>query len=159
MTDPKNKKISRRDAIKLLGAVTGATVLANLPSKWNTPEIASGVLPAHAQTSTSLFSLICVQDQFSAGFGPPTSSVSISPAQSNVSMTWTVIASTGVLNMPTTSGTVLTNGSGVATIDLNFPPNTFDFLGDINVRWTFTNPAQGTGSPSQCIQNLEWNSL
>src|SRR5688572_503328 len=53
MTDPKQKtkKISRRDAIKLLGAVTGATVLANLPTKWNTPEIASGVLPAHAQTS------------------------------------------------------------------------------------------------------------
>ena len=45
------KKLSRRDALKLLGAAAGASVLANLPSKWNTPEIASGVLPAHAQTS------------------------------------------------------------------------------------------------------------
>lgn len=45
------KKISRRDAIKLLGAITGASVLANLPSKWSTPEITRGVLPAHAQTS------------------------------------------------------------------------------------------------------------
>ena len=45
------KKLSRRDAIKLLGAAAGATVLANLPSKWSKPELASGVLPAHAQTS------------------------------------------------------------------------------------------------------------
>lgn len=45
------KKISRRDAIKLLGAAAGATLLANLPSKWKTPELTSGVLPAHAQTS------------------------------------------------------------------------------------------------------------
>jgi hypothetical protein len=52
MTESKNKKISRRDAIKLLGAAAGASVLANLPTKWNTPEIVSGVLPAHAQTST-----------------------------------------------------------------------------------------------------------
>jgi len=48
------KKLSRRDAIKLLGAVTGATVLANLPSKWSTPELVSGILPAHAQTSSLL---------------------------------------------------------------------------------------------------------
>ena len=45
------KKLSRRDAIKLLGAATGAAMLANLPSKWSKPELASGVLPAHAQTS------------------------------------------------------------------------------------------------------------
>jgi hypothetical protein len=51
MNQSNHKKISRRDAIKLLGAVTGATVLANLPSKWKTPQLARGVLPAHAQTS------------------------------------------------------------------------------------------------------------
>lgn len=45
------EKLSRRDAIKLLGAATGATLLANLPSKWSKPELVSGVLPAHAQTS------------------------------------------------------------------------------------------------------------
>lgn len=45
------KKLSRRDAIKLLGVATGATLLANLPSKWSKPELVSGVLPAHAQTS------------------------------------------------------------------------------------------------------------
>ena len=51
MTETKNKKLSRRDAIKLLGATAGATVLANLPSKWSKPEIVSGVLPAHAQST------------------------------------------------------------------------------------------------------------
>ena len=45
------KKITRRDAIKLLGAAVGATALANLPSKWSKPELISGVLPVHAQTS------------------------------------------------------------------------------------------------------------
>ena len=56
------KKISRRDAIKLLGAAAGASVLANLPTKWNTPELTAGVLPAHAQTST-------VQNVGCAGLG------------------------------------------------------------------------------------------
>lgn len=45
--------LSRRDAIKLLGAAAGATVLANLPSRWSTPEFTAGVLPAHAQTSAT----------------------------------------------------------------------------------------------------------
>ena len=47
------KKISRRDAIKMLGAVAGTSVLANLPSRWSTPELTTGVLPAHAQTSVA----------------------------------------------------------------------------------------------------------
>jgi hypothetical protein len=49
---PKSKKqLSRRDALKVLGAATGASMLANLPEKWSSPELLSGVLPAHAQTS------------------------------------------------------------------------------------------------------------
>jgi hypothetical protein len=46
-----NKQLTRRDAIKLLGAVAGASMLANLPTKWSKPSLMSGVLPAHAQTS------------------------------------------------------------------------------------------------------------
>ncbi len=45
------KKISRRDAMKLLGAAIGAAALSTLPSKWNTPELVAGVLPAHARQS------------------------------------------------------------------------------------------------------------
>jgi hypothetical protein len=46
-----NKKLSRRDAMKILGAAIGAAALANLPSKWDKPELLSGVLPAHARQS------------------------------------------------------------------------------------------------------------
>jgi hypothetical protein len=45
------KKLSRRDAIKMLGVAAGAAALAGLPSKWNTPEVVAGALPAHARAS------------------------------------------------------------------------------------------------------------
>jgi hypothetical protein len=45
------KKISRRDAMKTLGAVVGAAALSSLPSKWNTPVVAASSLPAHAKQS------------------------------------------------------------------------------------------------------------
>ena len=47
----KQSKLSRREAIKILGAAAGASVLANIPAKWSTPQLTKGVLPAHAQTS------------------------------------------------------------------------------------------------------------
>ena len=37
MADSSRKNISRRDLLKLLGATAGASVLANLPSRWRTP--------------------------------------------------------------------------------------------------------------------------
>jgi hypothetical protein len=49
------KKLSRRDAMKILGAAIGAAALANLPSKWDKPELAQGVLPAHARQSAGFF--------------------------------------------------------------------------------------------------------
>lgn len=45
------KKLSRRDALKILGTAVGAAALATLPSKWSKPELLSGVLPAHARQS------------------------------------------------------------------------------------------------------------
>ena len=51
MTKSTQTKITRRDAMKTLGALAGASVLANLPSKWSKPEVAAGELPAHAQIS------------------------------------------------------------------------------------------------------------
>ena len=51
MTEEKKNNLSRRDALKVLGAAAGAVALANVPEKWSSPELASGVLPAHAQTS------------------------------------------------------------------------------------------------------------
>ena len=52
MTD--QQKLSRRDAIKILGAAAGASLMVNLPSKWSHPEVFSGIIPAHAQTSNCL---------------------------------------------------------------------------------------------------------
>ena len=48
------KRLSRREALKLLGTATGASLLANLPSKWSKPRIAGGEMPAHAQISPVL---------------------------------------------------------------------------------------------------------
>ena len=46
-----NKTLSRRDAIKIISATTGASLLANLPAKWSKPELKGSKIPAHAQTS------------------------------------------------------------------------------------------------------------
>ena len=45
------KKLSRRDAIKLLGAAIGGAALSTLPPKWSKPVLAASQLPVHAQTS------------------------------------------------------------------------------------------------------------
>ena len=42
---------TRRAAMKILAAVTGAVTLASLPGKWETPLVQVGALPAHAQCS------------------------------------------------------------------------------------------------------------
>lgn len=44
--------LTRREALKLLLALTGGTALTTLPTKWETPVIELGHLPAHAQVST-----------------------------------------------------------------------------------------------------------
>jgi hypothetical protein len=163
----KNKKVSRRDTIKLLGAVTGATVLANLPSKWSTPEIARGVLPAHAQTSQVLYDLTCEEDIDTMDFSlddPEPFSVTINSVPNGsplngISMTWTVVGTPSASGQGTTTGTLLTDASGFATIDLgNFALYgwLWDGLGSATVRWTFTNDAQGFMSGIFCEQTNSW---
>ncbi len=48
---PASKPISRRNALKIIAAATGAATLSNLPGQWLKPVLRVGVLPAHAQTS------------------------------------------------------------------------------------------------------------
>jgi hypothetical protein len=43
--------LSRRAALKALAAATGAVAISSLPSKWETPVIEVGALPAHAAIS------------------------------------------------------------------------------------------------------------
>ena len=51
MAEETEKKLSRRDAMKVLGAAIGATALAVLPSEWDKPALAASELPKHAQQS------------------------------------------------------------------------------------------------------------
>lgn len=45
------QKLSRRDLLKLLAASAGAAALSTVPTKWVTPIVEVGALPAHAQAS------------------------------------------------------------------------------------------------------------
>ena len=51
MNSIKKQKLSRREALKTLAALTGASTLAHLPGHWEIPKIEVGSLPAHAQSS------------------------------------------------------------------------------------------------------------
>ena len=46
-----HRTLSRRDALKTLTALGGATALSSLPNNWETPLVEVGALPAHAQVS------------------------------------------------------------------------------------------------------------
>jgi hypothetical protein len=46
--------ISRRQLLKILAATAGTAVLSSVPTKWKTPVIEVGMLPAHAQTLSGL---------------------------------------------------------------------------------------------------------
>ena len=51
-TDTASQALSRRELIKALSALGGAAAVSSLmPSKWAPPELVSGVLPVHAQST------------------------------------------------------------------------------------------------------------
>lgn len=151
------KKLSRRDAMKVLGAALGAATLANLPSKWSKPEIAVGALPAHAQASAiSATSVItCAPDWPTlAGVYPLTSSwiftANILPARNGVSLQYQISATPGQFtqtNPPGITGTVTTGASGQASINVQGTVNGAPCT--IQVMFSFLNPADGKGSCTQ----------
>lgn len=155
MTDNSKRTLSRRDALKIIAAA-GTVALMAAPDKWAKPIVQLGALPAHAQTSISL-ALTCPPDTqpldiTTAGSFSPVASVQVSPATSNVSMTYAITLVNSILNTPSANGTVLTDGSGVASL------NNIDVLpdgtnGSITVTWSFTNPAVGTGT---CDTTYSW---
>jgi len=138
-------KISRRDAIKILAAAVGAATVANLPPEWSQPDLEIGALPAHAATSTTLLA------------GPDTdtgechsdviSTVIISPVQANIPMHYEIVSVGPTVTIPASStGTELTNASGVASLSMHIDSI---YLGTVTVTWSFENPADGSGSDSQ----------
>jgi hypothetical protein len=156
MNDKSSIKVSRRDAVKILTAVAGATALANIPSKWTKPSLDIGILPAHAQTS-GVHTLAVGPDQNVDYCSPANlvSTVTISPGASGIPMKYTIVASTNVtISSPASpTGTALTNSSGVASVTVN--ASTFDVNPTtVEVTWEFANPSEGTGNGTQVFTNL-----
>jgi hypothetical protein len=136
-----SKKLSRRDAIKLLGAATGATLLANLPSKWSKPSLMSGVLPAHAQTSGQISFVSVPNDLITCGgpgtniFYPPQQGLPVipivlqtqlSPAQALFPINYQLTVQNISVNVPL-AGAVMSNNLGLValnvTVTVNDSPN------------------------------------
>ncbi|MCS6994782.1 MAG: twin-arginine translocation signal domain-containing protein [Anaerolineales bacterium] len=156
-------KLSRRDALKVLAAASGAVALSHLPTSWGKPELQAGVLPAHAQTSMThvlsapfppeeidLGQSYCYDGiviRFTAVITPPTAGISL-----QYSLNYTASGAPGSITVPSpTIGTVNTNGSGQATVDVTVLPDSpfFGTTGTLTVVWSFVNPADGTNTVSQ----------
>jgi hypothetical protein len=145
------KKLSRRDAMKMLGVAVGAAALAGLPSKWNTPELAAGVLPAHARQSGHV-----VAPNLVAGKAATTSlcnfdsTVTINPIRTGILMQYIITPGAGLtINFPPLlTGTTATNPTGVATVNIGVAVDSTAGR-TVTVTWSFANASDGTGSSSQ----------
>ncbi len=164
MSSSQHTKLSRRDALKILAASTGAAALANLPPKWSKPGVEVGVLPAHAQTSIGYVLQNPLPAEFldspdacydglnvrlTAIITPPMAGILLQYA-----LTYTVSGAGGSITVPSpTTGTVTTNGSGQATVDVTIVPDSpfFGTTGTLTVVWSFVNPADGTNTVSQDV--------
>jgi hypothetical protein len=157
------QKLSRREALKLLAAATGAAALSTLPPAWSKPDLQVGALPAHAQTSLlhilnapflpaeiDLGQSYCwdgIIIRFIAAITPPTAGIVLQYA-----LSYNPTGAPGAITSPSpTTGTVATNASGQASIDVTVLPDSpfFGTEGTLTVVWSFVNPADGTNSVSQ----------
>lgn len=157
------QKLSRREALKLLAAATGAAALTTLPPAWSKPALQVGVLPAHAQTSLlhilsvpvlpaeiDLGQSYCddgIIIRFTAVITPPTAGIQLQYA-----LTYNATGAAGSIIDPSpTTGTLTTNASGQASIDVTVLPGNpfFGTEGTLTVVWSFVNPADGANTASQ----------
>ena len=155
MSSKSSKKISRRDALKILMAAGGATALANVPGKWVAPGLSVGALPAHAQTSGGHTLTIDQNKLFDAGESrvDVTSNISIVPGAAGIPMLYSVSYTdssnadkSAYLKDPPT-GEINTDGSGRATYVVSFYNSFEDDL--VKVTWSFKNASDGSGSGTQ----------
>lgn len=164
MTPTQPRKISRRDALKILTAATGAVALANLPPKWSKPGMEIGVLPAHAQTSV-LHVLqqpqpaefldspdACYDGQnigLTAVISPPTAGILLQYA-----LAYVVTGPGGSITAPVPpTGTLSTNASGQVSLTVTVTPDSplMGTEGTLTVVWSFVNPTDGMGTVSQDV--------
>lgn len=160
MTDQKSNQLSRRDTIKVLAAVVGAGALANLPGKWTKPGLDFGVLPAHAQTSQIIHTLVAGADaQIDNNVEQPpitiNSTVQITPPSQDIMMQYSIlldepqgaIRPMGIDSPAEMSGSLPTNSTGLATLPITY--SNLWFNSTITVTWTFANSSDGTGVDQQ----------
>ncbi|NKQ34751.1 MAG: twin-arginine translocation signal domain-containing protein [Chloroflexi bacterium] len=82
--DKKTDQLSRRQALKTIAALTGATALSALPGRWSSPVLKTGALPVHAQTSPN--TLVIANFRYSTG-QPPTGEIPTEPVTITVDYT------------------------------------------------------------------------
>ncbi|MBN1371944.1 MAG: twin-arginine translocation signal domain-containing protein [Anaerolineaceae bacterium] len=165
MTKQPNKNLSRRDAMKILAAAAGATVLANIPSRWSKPGLEAGVLPVHAQTSVTPeptrpsepHTLPADGIQIES-FCYPTdmiNSVTISPADAGILLNYSISTTGGTVNITAPAalnGSVMTDATGTASLTITADDITG--MGTIVIVWSFANSSEGTGSSTQTIEAM-----
>ena len=160
MTDQKSNQLSRRDTIKVLAAVVGAGALANLPGKWTKPGLDFGVLPAHAQTSQIIHTLVAGADaQIDNNVEQPpitiNSTVQITPPSQGIMMQYSIlldepqgaIRPMGIDSPADMSGSLPTDSTGLVTLPITY--SNLWFNSTITVTWTFANSSDGTGVDQQ----------
>lgn len=150
------KKLSRRDALKILGAAIGGVALSTIPPKWSKPALAASQLPGHARQSThTAISGTCGPDEALIPIGngiSRTFSLTLSPAIGNFLIYYRLMPNLSSSNVQNVSiagvgpvpdvpfynysyyNSAITNGSGIAQVAV-----TFDFVspGDVELRCDF----------------------
>jgi len=152
----KSKKLSRRDAIKILAAATGAGVLANIPSKWTKPGMEFGALPAHAQGSVPIHTLVAGTDDLQANFcWPFTSTVTITPPTEGIVLRYDIVTGgiVTIISPNPLSGTLPTDAAGMASLEVTVDNLAFGEGDTVTVTWSFEDPADGTGSDEQVFMS------
>ncbi len=156
MTEENEIKLSRRDALKVLGTVIGATALTGLTPEWTKPALAAGELPSQGRLSAAPHTLSCDVDdedlESNVEKAPitVTSGVTITLATSGILMQYIVSFSSddgSIISPNPLSGTATTNAAGYAKVDVEYK----DFSnGDgFTVTWSFDDSDDGTGTCEQ----------
>jgi hypothetical protein len=149
MANKPGKELSRRDALKLLGAAAGASVLANLPSKWSTPQLTAGVLPAHAQTSGRSLTCWLELDGESIQTGANVIPSPGVPISLHLELVLVRLAEPA-FGLSSDHLTDNAGAVGVGWLALATGPAPQTVL----ATWTFTNPLDGTASCSPALLTL-----
>lgn len=172
MTESTTRKLSRRDAMKILGAAIGATALATLPPEWSKPKLATGVLPAYARQSVGTRIVRSVlRDDFDHSLPPnicqPFCSIAtINPAAGNIPLHYVVtsdiapiLSPVAVGNPPSPasfSGQMNTKANGEAVLS-KIQIDVSKLLAKtvtVTVEWSFVNPDDGSGSSLEGITTV-----